>query len=47
MKKKLFRERYAKYVKDLEVFEEKIENPPKVEVVKEEKPTKRGKKNVK
>ena len=42
MKKKVFRERYS----NLEVFEEKIENPEPVKVTEEE-PKKRGKKSVK
>ncbi len=42
MKKKLFRERYyGENVKSIETFENKIENPKPVKVVKE---TKKGKK---
>lgn len=46
MKKKVFRERYADYVKNIETYEEHIEEP-KVEVEVEEKPKKRGRKNAK
>lgn len=42
MKKKVFRERYADNVVNVETFEEKVKNP-KVEV----KITKRGRKSVK
>lgn len=42
MKKKIFREKYADNVQNVEVFEEKIEEP-KLEVVIEE-PKKRGRK---
>ncbi len=43
MKKKVFRERYAESIKEVKTFDEKIENPGEVEVVKEE-PKKRGRK---
>ena len=43
MKKKIFRERYADCVVNYKAFEEKIENP-KLEVIEEEKPKKRGRK---
>lgn len=41
MKKKVFRERYAKYVERVETFD-KLVKEPNVEI---KKPTKRGKKN--
>lgn len=45
MKKKVFRERYSQYVKNVEIFKEKIENPGEVTVIEEEEePKKRGRK---
>lgn len=46
MKKKVFRERYSQNVGEVTTYEEHIENPGPVEVVKEE-PKKRGRKSVK
>lgn len=43
MKKKVFRERYAKNIVNIETHEELIKNPEEIKV--EKKPIKRGKKN--